>query len=61
MPSQLIDRLTEDLGYPRVTAKTLDNAEPKVDEVFSAELIKGAEVEKKDLPGAREPNPALSN
>lgn len=44
-----------------ITAKTLDNAEPKVDEVFSADLLKGAEVEKKDLPGAREPNPALSN
>ena len=24
MPSPLIDRLTDDLGYPRVTAKTLD-------------------------------------
>ena len=44
-----------------ITAKTLDNAEPKVDEVFSADLIKGAEVEKSDLPGARESIPALSN
>ena len=44
-----------------ITAKTLDNAEPKVDEVFSPELLKGADVEKKDIPGAREPNPALSN
>jgi type IV pilus assembly protein PilQ len=44
-----------------ITAKTLDNAEPKVDEVFSPELLKGADVAKKDIPGAREPNPALSN
>jgi len=44
-----------------ITAKTLDNAEPKIDEVFSSELLKGADVEKKDVPGAREPNPALSN
>jgi len=44
-----------------ITAKTLDNAEPKVDEVFSPELLQGADVVKKDIPGAREPNPALSN
>ncbi len=44
-----------------ITAKTLDNGEAKVDEVFSSELIKGAELEKKDLPGARESNPALTN
>jgi len=44
-----------------ITAKTLDNAEPKVDEVFSPELLQGADVVKKDIPGAREPNPALNN
>jgi len=44
-----------------ITAKSLDNAEPKIDEVFSSELLKGADLEKKDVPGAREPNPALSN
>jgi type IV pilus assembly protein PilQ len=44
-----------------ITAKTLDNAEPKVDEVFSPELLGGTEVEKKDLPGLREPNAALRN
>lgn len=44
-----------------ITAKTLDNAEPKVDEIFSSELLQGADVVKKDIPGAREPNPALSN
>jgi len=44
-----------------ITAKTLDNGEPRVDEVFSSDLLKGANVEKKDIPGAREPNPALGN
>ena len=44
-----------------ITAKTLDNAAPKVDEVFSSELIKGAEVQKGDLPGKREANDALRN
>ncbi len=44
-----------------ITAKTLDNGAAKVDEVFSSELLKGAEIEKKDLPGAREPYQGLSN
>lgn len=44
-----------------ITAKTLDSGEAKVDEVFSNELLSGAEVERKDLPGARAPVPALSN
>jgi type IV pilus assembly protein PilQ len=44
-----------------ITAKTLDNGEAKVDEVFSPDLLNGAQIEKKDLPGARTPNPALSN
>ncbi len=44
-----------------ITAKTLDNGEAKVDEVFSADLLKGAEIEKADLPGAREALPELTN
>ncbi len=44
-----------------ITAKTLDNGEPKVDEVFSAELLKEAEIQKKDLPGQRESVPAVNN
>jgi type IV pilus assembly protein PilQ len=44
-----------------ITAKTLDSGEAKVDEVFSNELLNGVQVEKKDLPGARAPLPALSN
>jgi type IV pilus assembly protein PilQ len=44
-----------------ITAKTLDNGEAKADEVFSSELLKGAEIQKQDIPGAREPNPSLSN
>ncbi len=44
-----------------ITAKTLDNGEAKADEIFSAELLKGAEIQKQDLPGAREPVPGLSN
>ncbi|HNY42651.1 MAG TPA: type II and III secretion system protein, partial [Bryobacteraceae bacterium] len=44
-----------------ITAKTLDNGEAKVDEVFSPDLIKSTEVEKKDLPGKREAMPELTN
>ena len=44
-----------------ITAKTLDTGTAKVDQIFSEELINGAAVEKKDLPGARTPNPALAN
>ncbi len=44
-----------------ITAKTLDSGVAKVDEVFSNELINGAEVVKKDLPGTRAPVPALAN
>ncbi|MFT3830072.1 MAG: secretin N-terminal domain-containing protein [Opitutaceae bacterium] len=44
-----------------ITAKTLDNGEAKVDEVFSREQLEGAEIERKDIPGQREHIPALSN
>lgn len=43
-----------------ITAKTLDNGEARADEVFSPELLKGAEIEKKDLPGQREAVPAFN-
>lgn len=44
-----------------ITAKTLDNGEAKIDEIFSRELLEGAQMERKDIPGQREPLPALSN
>jgi type IV pilus assembly protein PilQ len=44
-----------------ITAKTLDTETPKVDEIFSPDLLKGTNTEKKDLPGIREPSPALNN
>jgi type IV pilus assembly protein PilQ len=44
-----------------ITAKTLDSGEAKVDEVFSSELLGGAGIAKKDIPGARSAVPALNN
>jgi type IV pilus assembly protein PilQ len=44
-----------------ITAKTLDNGTAKVDEVFGRDLLEGAQIERKDIPGQRESMPALSN
>lgn len=44
-----------------ITARSLDKAEPKLDEVFSRELIEAVKVEKKDVPGVRAPIPELAN